>query len=302
MEVPVPALELHAGQRAHLTLSFRTDADLAWAPAGHEVAWEQVELGRVPGRSRAPGAAPAVPRTLESLEPAIVLWRAPIDNETFGPGHAQRWERLGLREAGARVDATTDVVEADGGGSLVAHTVDLPDALDDIPRVGVRLRLGPGVRTVEWLGDGPHECYSDRRASARFGRWTTAVDDWPVPYVHPQASGNRMGVRWLRFLDADGEPVLTIDELDDLEVTVAASPTRSWPLPATSRSFRRARRVLRVDRRAPARRRLGRVRSRHRARAPDRSRNVPLVVPSAVAARLHRHHESVGSISPVDRS
>ena len=90
---------------------------------------------------------------------------------------------------------------ADGGGVVVAHNVEVPDAFDDIPRVGVRLRLGPGVRTVEWLGDGPHECYSDRRASARFGRWTTPVDDWPVPYVHPQASGNRIGVRWLRFLD-----------------------------------------------------------------------------------------------------
>ena len=81
-------------------------------------------------------------------------------------------------------------------------------------------RSAPGVHTVEWLGHGPHECYSDRRASARFGRWITPVDDWSVPYVHPQASGNRVGVRWLRFLDAAGEPILTIDELDDLEVTV----------------------------------------------------------------------------------
>jgi len=42
-----------------------------------------------------------------------------------------------------------------------------------------------------------------------------------VPYVRPQASGNRVGVRWLRFLDAAGVPVLVVDELDDLEVTVA---------------------------------------------------------------------------------
>ena len=53
------------------------------------------------------------------------------------------------------------------------------------------------------------------------GRWRTPVDEWPVRYVHPQASGNRRGVRWLRFIDAAGEPILTIDGLDDLEVTVA---------------------------------------------------------------------------------
>ena len=84
----------------------------------------------------------------------------------------------------------------------------------------MRLDIGAGVHAVEWLGAGPHECYSDRRASARFGRWTTAVDDWPVPYVHPQASGNRVGVRWLRLLASDGTPLLTIDHLDDLQVTV----------------------------------------------------------------------------------
>jgi galactokinase len=47
------------------------------------------------------------------------------------------------------------------------------------------------------------------------------VDEWTVPYVHPQASGNRVGVRWLRFLDASGAPVVMVDELDDLDVTVA---------------------------------------------------------------------------------
>ena len=218
--VPVPELALAAGEHAHLTVWFTTRADLPWARAGHVVAWEQVEVESVAGLSRAPGETPAVARSVASLEPTIVLWRAPIDNETFGPGHAQRWERLGLRDAEALVDASTEVAD-DAGGHVVTHGVELPDVLDDIPRVGVRLRLGPGVRTVEWLGDGPHECYSDRRASARFGRWTTPVDEWPVPYVHPQASGNRMGVRWLRFLDGNGEPVLIIDELDDLEVTVA---------------------------------------------------------------------------------
>jgi len=221
VEVPVPKLALVDGQRAHLTLSFRTRRDLPWASAGHEVAWEQVQLGSDGRTSRASGPAASTPRTLESLEPTIALWRAPIDNEIFGPRHAQRWERLGLRDAGARLASTTDVIADPGGGFVVTHGVDIPDSLDDIPRVGVRLRLGSGVHTVEWLGEGPHECYSDRHASARFGRWTTAVDDWPVPYVHPQASGNRTGVRWLRFVDAAGVAMLTIDELDDLNVTVA---------------------------------------------------------------------------------
>ncbi|MCU1468479.1 MAG: Beta-galactosidase [Actinomycetia bacterium] len=227
--VPVPALALETAQRAHLTLTFSTVDDQPWAPAGHVVARWQFLMSVEPGPTVAPSGQPGGRRALGDLEPTLALWRAPIDNETFGPvlrPHAARWERLGLRDAAALVAMETTTELDDANGTRVTHEVVVPDRLDDIPRVGVRLHVGPGVRTVEWLGDGPHEGYSDRRQSTRFGRWTTAVDDWSVPYVHPQASGNRTGVRWLRFLDADGAVVLTIDKLDGggddgLDVTVS---------------------------------------------------------------------------------
>ena len=223
VRLPVPSVALEPGSRAHLTLSFAAIEPQAWAPAGHVVARQQVLLAAAPGRSSAPGPV-AGGRDLDALEPVLALWRAPIDNETFGPvldPHAGRWERLGLRAPEDLADLETSVVLDDEGGLVVAHAVVVPPELDDLARVGVRLHLGPGIHAVEWLGDGPHEGYSDRRASTRAGRWTTAVDDWPVAYVHPQASGNRTGVRWLRFLDASGREVLTIDQLDGLDVTVA---------------------------------------------------------------------------------
>ena len=226
--VRLPALDLAAGQRAHLTLSFVTAHDLPWAPAGHEVAWEQIEVAAVPGPSPAPGtASPQATGTapdLDALEPVLSLWRAPIDNEIFGPAHARRWELLGLSDSSSLTELVTTTEAGDDtgrGGLVVTHCVEVPAGCDDIPRVGVRLGLGPGVATVEWLGAGPHESYSDRRAGTRVGRWTTPVDDWPFPYTHPQASGNRTGVRWLRFLDDHGTAVLTIDELDDLDVSVS---------------------------------------------------------------------------------
>ena len=242
--VALPALALGPGQRAYLTVSFRTRVELPWAPVGHLVASEQLLLQTMPGATRAPGPCAQHRRAFADLEPTIVCWRAPIDNETFGPGHAARWEQLGLRDASASVEATTETAAGDDGALAVRHHVVVPDALDDIPRVGVRLRRGPGVHAVEWLGAGPHESYSDRCASVHVGRWTTPVDEWPVPYVHPQASGNRTGVRWLRFLDAAGEPLLTIDELDDLEVTVArvtdeqlAAAAHLGELPASDECF-----------------------------------------------------------------
>lgn len=232
LRVPLPADALATcdapGQVAHLTLVFRTLVDAPWAAAGHVVAWEQAEVTRVPGSSQAPAAeAGGSLADLADLEPELALWRAPIDNETFGPTigwkHADRWVHLGLPEAAATVPLET-AVAPDGdrdGGLRVRHAVVVPDELDDIARVGVRLRLGPGVDRVEWLGDGPHEGYTDRSESTRAGRWVTPVDQWPVPYVHPQASGNRTGVRWLRLLAADGTVLRTIDELDGLQVTVS---------------------------------------------------------------------------------
>lgn len=224
--VPVPELDLGPGQSALLTLAFRTDDALPWAPAGHTVATRTFEVARGPGRASAPGDAATPARVPESLEPTLALWRAPIDNETFGPPvgvtHASRWEQMGLRDAASLTALHTDIAPADdGAGHLVTHRVTVPDGLDDIPRVGVRLRLGSGARSVEWFGRGPHEGYSDRRESTRLGRWRTDIDDWSVPYVHPQASGNRTGVRWLRVLDADGEPLLVVDQMDGLDVTLS---------------------------------------------------------------------------------
>ncbi|HUR76645.1 MAG TPA: glycoside hydrolase family 2 TIM barrel-domain containing protein [Acidimicrobiales bacterium] len=162
---------------------------------------------------RLPDDAPdAMPSSTRGVATSLSLWRAPIDNETFGGGHAARWKGLDF----ARIDLVSD-----SDGDVVSHTVVVPEEFDDIARVGVRLDVGAGVQAVDWFGRGPHENYSDRCASARYGRFTTAVDDWPVPYVHPQSSGNRTGVRWLRLLDANDEPILVIDRMGGLNVVVS---------------------------------------------------------------------------------
>jgi beta-galactosidase len=220
VDIPATVPALDPGQQAHLTLAFHTRSDLPCAPAGHVVARQHTLIAEASGPSTAPGATPERPLDLADLAPTLTLWRAPIDNETFGPNHAERWQRQGLHDGTAGVELHTDV-HHDGTGLVVTHTVDVPERLDDLPRVGVRLHLGAGIFAVEWLGLGPHENYTDRRSSVRLGRWTTPVDEWGHPYVHPQANGNRTGVRWLRFLAADGTPLVVIDQLADLDVTVS---------------------------------------------------------------------------------
>lgn len=224
VRLPLPAVVLAAGQRAHVTLRFALADATDWAPAGHVVASQQFLVDRRDGAASAPGPAPTGPADVATLGPRLALWRALTDNErdsAMGTPKRTPWEALGLRDAHERIELHTVAVADPDGGLAVEHVVELADEFDDLPRVGVRLDLGEGVHSVEWLGDGPHEGYSDRRSSTRVGRWTTLVDDWTTPYVVPQASGNRTGVRWLRLLDADGEPVAVIDRLDGLDVTIS---------------------------------------------------------------------------------
>jgi beta-galactosidase len=196
MTSPVHPFRVDGWQIAHLTVRC---GDIALA---------QYELARSDIRTTLDAAA--------SLPTRLALWRAPIDNETFGPRHADRWRDLDLSNAHERIDLRTDVE-----GALVTHEAVVPDDLDDIARVGVRIQLPAGVASVDWIGRGPHECYSDRRAGAIVGRWQTSIDEWGTTYVHPQANGNRTDVRSLRVLDARGQPIVCIDELADLDVTVS---------------------------------------------------------------------------------
>jgi beta-galactosidase len=271
--LPLRPPALLAGQECRLHVRFLARRSLPWLERGAEVAWEQLA---VPGkrRRRPPalptGEAPCLERAgdrvvvaggelraeievaagrLVSLAvggraiaaegPALILWRAPLDNETaYGMGPLAKWRAWGLdrlvvksrsaevrqrrdgtvawtlREdhAGAapevRVELRQAVLFEPGGRARFEHLVSVPRALDDLPRVGVRWTLAPGHEQVEWLGLGPHENYTDRRAGAWLGRHTASVEDLHVPYILPTANGNRTDTRWIALRRADASGLL----------------------------------------------------------------------------------------------
>ncbi len=124
--------------------------------------------------------------------PALALWRAPTDNDRIG-GMAARWAQagvdrlerrlVGIERSGAAtvvrsVYATAAGIEVPheatytplpGGAISVVETVELPDALDDLPRVGTVLELRPGLESLRWFGSGPHETYPDRKRGGLIG-------------------------------------------------------------------------------------------------------------------------------------
>jgi beta-galactosidase len=175
--------------------------------------------------------------------PRLSLWRAPTDNDRIG-GMAARWAELGLHDPERRLVGveqrdggtvvTADVVTAagtvrhtqtltplEGGGVLVEELTVVPDGLGDLPRVGSVFEVAahvPAAR-LRWFGGGPVETYPDRRAAAVVGLYAAPLEDLFTPYVRPQESGGRCGVRWFALGSAE-EPSLRVDLDEPRQVSV----------------------------------------------------------------------------------
>jgi beta-galactosidase len=127
VELPMPALPA-VEREAWLTVRAVLAADEPWAPAGHEVAWGQVEIA-APGPAAAATSAGGAGSLgaaefdesgrltrlggLELEGPRLDLWRAPTDNDNgmHGPEQlAVAWRRLGLHRVRHR---TISVERAD---------------------------------------------------------------------------------------------------------------------------------------------------------------------------------------------
>ncbi|MEU2621393.1 glycoside hydrolase family 2 TIM barrel-domain containing protein [Streptomyces sp. NPDC007157] len=247
--VPLP-FELPAdGGEAWLTLRVTTAEDQAWAPAGTEVCAPQIRLrapdpvtAAVPGGTRVEvDDEGLLLHPLLTAAPTLSLWRAPTDNDELG-GIAVRWRAWGLdslvrkavsvhRERDrvtvlAEYAGTTGVVRhrqeftAVAGGIRIEESAELPAEFDDVARVGSVFETVAGPDLLEWFGQGPWESYPDRAAGAPVGHHSVSVDELFTPYLRPQESGGRHGVRrfTLSAPDATGLAV-ELDEPRQVSVT-----------------------------------------------------------------------------------
>jgi beta-galactosidase len=81
-----------------------------------------------------------------------------------------------------------------------------------LPRIGVVMRLAPGLEELRWYGRGPHENYVDRNQSADMGIWAGTVDAQYIPYPRPQETGTRTDVGWLTLTAPDGTGLLIVSK------------------------------------------------------------------------------------------
>ena len=117
--------------------------------------------------------------------------------------------------AGIEVPHEATYTPLPDGAVSVVESVEIPDTLDDLPRVGTVLELLPGHETLNWFGSGPHETYPDRKRGGLIGLWESSVDDQYVPYIRPQENGGHADVRWLEAGGSDGKTSGIRIELDE---------------------------------------------------------------------------------------
>jgi beta-galactosidase len=172
--------------------------------------------------------------------PDLCVWRAPTDNDGIksgwmaGVGIRRRWLEWGLdrlaveavalrRRNGSLVRTTAwslagdldavrhrQMITVEGGAVRFDEVVDVPKAVFDLPRMGVRFELPAGFEDLTWLGPGPGDSYPDRRAQP-VGRWSTTVAGTYVGHVVPQEHGHHTDVRWFELQDRSSGCRMTVD-------------------------------------------------------------------------------------------
>ncbi len=96
-------------------------------------------------------------------------------------------------------------VAGDGAIQVDARVTPAGDGLGYLPRVGMQCRVIPELATWSWYGHGPDETYIDRMAGGQLGRWSLPVGEAWFPYVEPQETGNRTGIRESSLSDPAGK-------------------------------------------------------------------------------------------------
>ncbi|MER5216515.1 glycoside hydrolase family 2 TIM barrel-domain containing protein [Streptomyces sp. NPDC002838] len=248
--VPLPFELPEDSGEAWLTLRVTTAHDEPWAPRGTVVCLPQVRLRAAPpkrsvlamrNRSVEVDADGLLIHPLLTSAPTLSLWRAPTDNDELG-GTALRWRAWGLdaparkvvdvRQAAGRLTVHAEYASDAGvvrhtqvftpveDGIHVEESAELPVALADVARVGSVFETVAGLDLMEWYGQGPWESYPDRAFGAPVGHHSVPVDELFTPYLRPQESGGRHGVRHftLSAPDATGLTVV-LDEPRQVSVT-----------------------------------------------------------------------------------
>ena len=156
------------------------------------------------------------------------FWRAGTDND-FGANLQLKYKvwkdpvfnlkslSHEVKDGMAHVTASYEIPEA-GAGFEIQYTVNNSgtvkvtqkmkagnkENVPDMFRFGMRFEMPGNYDVVEFYGKGPFENYADRQHAALVGHYRQTVEEQFYPYIRPQETGTKAGLRWWEVLDMSG--------------------------------------------------------------------------------------------------
>ncbi|MFY0715315.1 DUF4981 domain-containing protein [Seonamhaeicola sp. NFXS20] len=84
------------------------------------------------------------------------------------------------------------------GELLINASLEIDENRDTpmLPRLGMELILPKTFKHISYYGKGPFENYIDRNYSSKVGIYNQTVSQQFYPYIRPQETGNKTGIRW----------------------------------------------------------------------------------------------------------
>ena len=169
------------------------------------------------------------------------FWRAPVDNDngSMAPARYAQWKIASMyisHRNGVMFDNVPTKVEEKDNTVTVTYTYFMPttpagkcqvsytvfgdgtietklmydpvEGLPDMPEFGMMFQFNADYDNLTWYGMGPEETYADRRHGAKLGIYSNKVADNMAKYLVPQECGNKVGVRYVRLVDAKGRGMM----------------------------------------------------------------------------------------------
>ena len=168
------------------------------------------------------------PMLKEHTELTPNFWRAPTDND-FGASLQQKyatWKQPGLKLVSLEkgIDHSMVTVKAVYDLTSVAAKLflsyqitcegkirvtqkmqaDKSAKVPDMFRFGMQLQMPEDEDRIKYYGKGPFENYVDRDHASFVGVYDQTVDEQFYPYIRPQETGTKTGVRWWQQVNRGG--------------------------------------------------------------------------------------------------
>ncbi len=170
------------------------------------------------------------------------FWRAPVDND-YGNAMPQRYAQwklaslyvtaksfdLGVKTGLLRAEQKEDHVEIlyayamptrpvssceilwkifpDGSVEATLSYKVIPE-LGDMPEFGLIFPMPGDFDRLQWYGYGREDSYADRQSGVKLGMYENRVADNLTPYLRPQESGAKLGVRYAKVMSQEGRGLI----------------------------------------------------------------------------------------------